>query len=428
MKMPLLHLLLCNILFAISTKCTIKTSSTKDTSSTFGTTSSLFESKPQSSLPTSNDTPSPKPSNPFLDNIMDAPLRPSHPLLLQSHPSLDITLSLSPITPLDHILDTLSPPSLQPQPQPPIMDFVMSDSKDSTVTYTAANTEDEVFLAEEQPLTVAVSPTADSPGYIADSDLEEDEDEEDPEEDPTDYPADGRDYDDDDDESFDDDEDDVKEEEHPTSADSIPPPVSPLPLPASPTYPLEYRADMIRQRAESPSTSHLLPLLPPIILSHTRESVAMMRAAAPSTYILASRSETPPSETPPLGTPPLLPIPLPTLSPHMLLSSTVCRAGVFEERPRERFWLWITNTWEDVIEDIHGTPVVTNVAELSQRMTDFVMTRDRRSYAYTALLMEREARLSCKAWGRSMDASDITRSEVRALRTTVLAQQMENAA
>ncbi|GKB64787.1 hypothetical protein Tco_0920973 [Tanacetum coccineum] len=39
---------------------------------------------------------------------------------LQNHPSLDITLSLSPITPLDHILDTPSPPSA-PQPQPPIM-------------------------------------------------------------------------------------------------------------------------------------------------------------------------------------------------------------------------------------------------------------------------------------------------------------------
>ncbi|GJR14303.1 hypothetical protein Tco_0796955 [Tanacetum coccineum] len=38
---------------------------------------------------------------------------------LQSHPSLDITLSLSLITLLDHIHDTPSPPS-SPQPQPPI--------------------------------------------------------------------------------------------------------------------------------------------------------------------------------------------------------------------------------------------------------------------------------------------------------------------
>ncbi|GJX09452.1 hypothetical protein Tco_0199311 [Tanacetum coccineum] len=98
-----------------------KNSSTKDTSSTFGTTSSLFESKPQASPPTSCDIPSPQPSNPFLENVMDAPPKPSHPLPLQSHSYLDISLSLSPITPLDHILDTPSPPSPQPPPQPPLM-------------------------------------------------------------------------------------------------------------------------------------------------------------------------------------------------------------------------------------------------------------------------------------------------------------------
>nr|GEU60583.1 zinc finger, CCHC-type [Tanacetum cinerariifolium] len=48
------------------------------------------------------------------------PPRPLNPQPLQSHPSLDITFSLSPITPLDHTHDTLSPPS-PPQPQPAIM-------------------------------------------------------------------------------------------------------------------------------------------------------------------------------------------------------------------------------------------------------------------------------------------------------------------
>ncbi|GJT42705.1 hypothetical protein Tco_0951420 [Tanacetum coccineum] len=97
-----------------------KTPSTKDTSSTFGTTSFSFELKPQSSPPSSNDKPSPQPSNPFLNDIKDAPPRPSNPIPLESHPSLDITLSLSPITPFDHILDTPSPPSPQPPPQPPL--------------------------------------------------------------------------------------------------------------------------------------------------------------------------------------------------------------------------------------------------------------------------------------------------------------------
>ncbi|GKB90970.1 hypothetical protein Tco_0963242 [Tanacetum coccineum] len=98
-----------------------KTPSTKDTSSTFGTTSSSFKSKPQSLPPSSNNIPSPQPSNLFLNDIMDAPPRPSNLIPLQSHPSLDITLSLSPITPFDHILDTPSPHLPQPPPQPPLM-------------------------------------------------------------------------------------------------------------------------------------------------------------------------------------------------------------------------------------------------------------------------------------------------------------------
>ncbi|GJZ60443.1 hypothetical protein Tco_0616259 [Tanacetum coccineum] len=85
----------------------------------------------------------------------------------------------------------------------------------------------------EFPLPADVLPTTESPGYIADSDPEEDK--EDPEEDPIDYPVDGGDDDDDDDESSDDDEDDdddveeddkeEEEEEHPAPADSVSPPV-----------------------------------------------------------------------------------------------------------------------------------------------------------------------------------------------------------
>ncbi|GJZ20498.1 reverse transcriptase domain-containing protein [Tanacetum coccineum] len=66
--------------------------------------------------------------------------------------------------------------------------------------------------SEEQPLPAVVSPTADSPGYIPESDPEgdpEEEDEEDPEEDPAYYPAD----------IGDDDEED-EEEEHLAFADS----------------------------------------------------------------------------------------------------------------------------------------------------------------------------------------------------------------
>ncbi|GJU19743.1 reverse transcriptase domain-containing protein [Tanacetum coccineum] len=285
--------------------------------------------------------------------------------------------------------------------------------------------EDDVLPAEKQPLPAAVLPIADSPGYITESDPEEHpkEDVEDPEEDPADYPADR--YDEEEESSGDDaDDEDEEEEEHLDPANSVPPPVyrttvgmsiqaqtpipfsfkaevdrllaiptppsSPLtslssllpripsppfpvpsPLPSSPTHSLGYRAAMIRLRAESQSTSHALPLPPPIVLSHTRASMVMMRAAAPYTYILAPRSETPPS-----GTPQVLPIPLPTSSPPLLFPSTNCRADVLEVTlpPWKReIGYGITDVWEDPDEIAEEIPA-TDVAELGQRMTDFVTT------------------------------------------------------
>nr|GEW71785.1 hypothetical protein [Tanacetum cinerariifolium] len=242
-------------------------------------------------------------------------------------------------------------------------------------------------------------------------------DDEDPKEDPSNYPTD-RDDDDDDEEKY-----------------SVPPPVyhttarmsfrtqtsiplsyeievarlltiptlppslltlysSPLPqIPSSPlltslTHPLGYRAVMIWLRAESPSTSHPLPLPPHIVLLYTRESMEMMIVVTPSTYILAPRSKTPPS-----GTPLLLPIQLPTLLPYLPLPFTDHRADVPEVTlpPRKRLCIairprfkircnpnreigyGITEVSEDPDEIAVEIPM-TDVAELSQRMTDFVTT------------------------------------------------------
>ncbi|GJX02689.1 hypothetical protein Tco_0188605 [Tanacetum coccineum] len=387
--------------------------------------------------------------------------------------------------------------------------------------------EDDVLPTEEQPLVAAVSPTADSPRYISESDLEEDPEDDDDDDEEEEDPF-GDEVDDEEE------DEDNEEEEHPALGDFIPPPVhrvtarisiqaqtpisllsdtevarllaiptppplllspwssplpqipssplplilspllvspplpiSPPPLPASPTYPLGYRAAMIRLRSETPSTSHPLKLPPPIVLLHTRASVAMMKAAAPSTYILAPRSGILPSETPPLGTPPLLPLPTP--SPPLLLPSTDYRASVSEvtlspwkrlcialglryevsesssaptarptrgcradygfvgtlddeirRDPERYFGYGIINTWEDMVEDVQGSPVDDRLLMSSRLNTPF---RDRRAHAHTALLMEREARLSCEAWGRSMDASDLAHSEVMALCTQVVAQQ-----
>ncbi|GJZ78994.1 hypothetical protein Tco_0643831 [Tanacetum coccineum] len=305
--------------------------------------------------------------------------------------------------------------------------------------------EDDVLPAEEQPLPATVSPTADSPAdYPTDSDDEEEEE----------YSGDNA-----DDEEEDEDEDEEEEEEHLAPADFVPPPayrrvdrilaistpppspltsyssplpqipsspllvslpllvssplpISPPPQPASPTHSLGYRAAMIWLRAELPSTSHPLPLPLPIILPHSRASMAMMRVAAPSTYILAPRSETPP----------LLPIPLPTSSPPLLLPSTDYRVDVPEVTlpPRKRLCIapgpryevgecssaptarptggfradygffgtldaeirrdpdreigyGITDIWVDPDEIAEEVPE-TDVAELGQRMINFITT------------------------------------------------------
>ncbi|GKA04439.1 hypothetical protein Tco_0683559 [Tanacetum coccineum] len=367
-----------------------------------------------------------------------------------------------------------APPSLEIVPDPVYPQFMPP--------------EDDVLPAEKQPLPAAVSPTADSLGYVPKSDPKEDpeeDDDEDPEEDPADYPADIGDDGDDEDESSDDDEDDdvdiegdEEEEEHPAPADSTvvalpavdqapsaeetnpfetdesaatPPPhpayrvttrmsirdetpislpsreeverllalPSPPPSPLSPcpTYPLGYRAAMIRLRAEAPSTSHPLPLPSPIVLPRTKASVAIMRAAAPSTYILAPRSEAQPSETPPL-----LPIPLPTPSPPLLLPSTDSKADVREAflPPRKRLCFAfgpryevgesssaptarpdgyfrrdygfiatlydeimrdperdvsyrITDTWDEMLGGMPGAPA-TDETELGRQVTDLVTT------------------------------------------------------
>ncbi|GJS64455.1 hypothetical protein Tco_0679019 [Tanacetum coccineum] len=98
-----------------------KTTSTNQTSSSQENTSSSFHSQLQISPPSLHEPTSPHNLNPLFDDILDVPPRPLNPQPLQSHPSLDITLSLTPITPLDHINATPIHQYLPPQPQPPIM-------------------------------------------------------------------------------------------------------------------------------------------------------------------------------------------------------------------------------------------------------------------------------------------------------------------
>ncbi|GKC70434.1 hypothetical protein Tco_1116317 [Tanacetum coccineum] len=259
----------------------------------------------------------------------------------------------------------------------------MSDSKDSTVTYTTVSSpfadfpdigspgvrgppmmpedpyayvfmppKDEILLAKEQPLPAAVSPIAYSPGYVPELDPEEDpeeDDDEDPEEDPADYLSDGGDDGDDEDESSNDDEDeDVdiegdEEEEHPTPVD-----FTAVALPAVDHAQSAKETELFvtdeSAATPPPHPAYRIPSPPlpvsspppasPICSLGYRAAMIWLRAEAPSTFdsplphiILSNtRADTPPSGTPPSETPPLLPIPLPTSLPPLHLLSTDRRA------------------------------------------------------------------------------------------------------
>nr|GFC51883.1 hypothetical protein [Tanacetum cinerariifolium] len=156
------------------------------------------------------------------------------------------------------------------------------------------------------------SPTADSPGYIPESDLDEDlkddDDDEDPEEDPANYL--GEDNDEEEDPSGDDadeedeeqdEDDDDEEKEHSASADSIPP---------SPALRVTAR---IFFRPQPPTLS---------FTKEDAERFLAMLIPQPSLLTLLS-SPLPQIPSPPLpASPPILPIPLHAATlPLQLLSS-----------------------------------------------------------------------------------------------------------
>ncbi|GKC55122.1 hypothetical protein Tco_1077867 [Tanacetum coccineum] len=260
------------------------------------------------------------------------------------------------------------PGSKEPEQAPPLPEFVPKPAHPEFMP-----PKDDVLPAKEQPLPAVISPTADSPGYIPESGPKkapEEEDDEDPDEDLADYPTD---RDDDEEEEPSGDEADDKEEDK----------------------------DDEEEEEEA--------------------SVAMMRAAAPSTYILAPRSgihysiREPPFRDYHL----LIPIYFYLSITPLLLPSTDCRAGVSEAtfssaptaRPTEgcRADYGFVGTLDDEIRRDPMRYVSYGITDTSGR----ILWLDRRAHARTAKLMETEAKLSCEAWVQSMDASDTARSETQ---------------
>ncbi|GKC92725.1 hypothetical protein Tco_1158167 [Tanacetum coccineum] len=213
-------------------------------------------------------------------------------------------------------------PGLEEQQSPPPLEFVPESMYTEYMLL-----EDEILLAEEQPLPAAASPTTDSPGYVPESDPEEEleaDDDEDPEEDPADYPTD---WDDDDEEEeeepFGDDVDDKdkdedEEEEHLALANSVPPVhrmTARISIRYEPSISLPPREEVERLLAlTTPPPSSLTPLSYPL-------------PQIPSPPLLAS---------PPAFVLPALP--LPTSSPPLQLLSSDRRADRLEITlpPRKR--------------------------------------------------------------------------------------------
>ncbi|GKE73786.1 hypothetical protein Tco_1535827, partial [Tanacetum coccineum] len=271
-------------------------------------------------------------------------------------------------------------PGPEERQSPPPLDYVPEPIYPEYMPH-----EDEMFLAEEQPLPAAASPTAQSPDYVLKSDPEadpEEDDDEDPEEDPVDYPADGGDDDDDEEGSSEDDEDDdidieadddeEEEEEHPAPADSVV-----VTLPAT---------DQASSTEETESSS-------------TYTSMVGCRGIA-------------------LG---------PAYEVGVSSSAAAARpAGGL----RTDYGFVAT-----IDREIRHDPERDDTDEIYMRLDDEqsgrqllvgqlnMLFRDRRAHARTARLMETEARMSREAWGLSVDLSDLARVDVMSLRTTVLAQQ-----
>ncbi|GKE68911.1 hypothetical protein Tco_1526983, partial [Tanacetum coccineum] len=194
---------------------------------------------------------------------------------------------------------------------------VYTDSEPGRVFWGAdeeiSNGEDEhEFLAEEQPLSHVISPIAESPGYVVESDPKEDPDEyedDETEDGPVDYPIDGGedgddddgkssgdDADDEDEDKDDKDKDDKKEDEHLALADSAV--VVPT---ASISLPPEAEVERLLAIPTPPPS-------PPISLSPPSVGERLARIASTQALADAVTATLPSPPLPPL--PPSLYIPL----------------------------------------------------------------------------------------------------------------------
>nr|GEU78469.1 reverse transcriptase domain-containing protein [Tanacetum cinerariifolium] len=236
--------------------------------------------------------------------------------------------------------------------------------------------EDDILPAAEQPLPAAASPATESD---PDEDLEDD-----PEEDPADYPTDGEDEGDDEDESSDDDEgDDIdiegdeEEDEYLALADSTAVALSSIDHASSAEETEPFETD------ESAATPPPHPA-----------------------YRRAEREE--------------------ILEADLSLQKRLCTAHTGTYKLGESSAVSAARLRETVRDDLYRFLDTEKQDDQNlQRARVNRLFKDRRFHAHTARLMEGEARASRTTWTQLMDASDVARSRVISLRTQVSAQCTE---
>ncbi|GJW67920.1 putative reverse transcriptase domain-containing protein [Tanacetum coccineum] len=279
-------------------------------------------------------------------------------------------------------------------------------------------------LTRGQPLHAATSPTAELPGYIPKSI---------PDEDPRKYPLTDPAYSDDDEE----------EEEHPALADFVPPVhriTAKISIRDEPSISLPPREEVKRLLAlTTPPPSPLTPL-----------------------FISITKEHRIPSPTP--NSPTHIEIPescLPLRKRKINDPYSIAREDLYgfvnmvDVPPRcstsRELDYDITDTWDNLVGAIDEI-APTTVEGVNQRVTDLativkeettsmygimedaqydrsllrarvnLLYRDRPIHHRLAVMIEREAKMACEAWGLSMDSSDYARSDVMSLRTTVVVQ------
>ncbi|GKE69816.1 hypothetical protein Tco_1527888 [Tanacetum coccineum] len=319
---------------------------------------------------------------------------------------------------------------------PPSLDYVPGPEHPPSPDYVPGL---EHPPSHAEPLPADASPVALSPGYVADSNPEED-----PEEDHADYPADGRDdddepFDDDDDDDIDDkdeepfeDEDDDEEEEHLAPTDFvIAPTVDYVPF-SKETEPFE----MDESAATPPSppthrTTARISIRPeaPMPFPSEEEVERLLALPPPPPSPLISLS--PPSAeerlarclaAPALPSSPLPIVPYPYGSPNHVRAPPGFRAAMVslfipppvdrgEDIPEADYG--IRDVWVDPREAVKEL-APTTLEGVNARVTELAAVQEQDKQDIYA---DQEALASREAWVHSVGLSSVVRFELQAYRT-----------